>query len=185
MSSHTVKELQSLFLRARYLDRRNVLSRVHLLQPTVFHTAQQLLSPAQQYNKVLYIYSFVVPFTHPRVLSVLPRLLLTLLILSFLPLLTPWHPRPPFSIAQLYRCHRLPLLLKHELLGKLNSSGSWREKVCGRHVVVMMGAWEGGGDGKELDREKVKLQGSPKHMCQSLATTDNSRGQDRSRGLTV
>ena len=95
----------------------------------------------------------------------------------------------PFSIAQLYRCHRLPLLLKHELLGKLNSSGSWREKVCGRHVVVVMGAWGverwRGGDRKELDREKVKLQGSPKHMCQSLATTDNSRGQDRSRGLTV
>jgi len=50
----------------------------------------------------------------------------------------------------------------------------------------MRGGGEGRrGDRKELDREKVKLQGSPKHMCQSLSTTDNSRGQDRSRGLTV
>jgi len=49
----------------------------------------------------------------------------------------------------------------------------------------MGGGGGGGGGRKELDREKVKLQGSPKHMCQSLATTDNSRGQDRSTGLTV
>jgi hypothetical protein len=41
------------------------------------------------------------------------------------------------------------------------------------------------GNRKELDREKVKLQGSPKHMYKSFATTDNPRGRDRSTGLEV
>jgi hypothetical protein len=40
-----------------------------------------------------------------------------------------------------------------------------------------IGEWRG--DRKELDREKVKLQGSPKHMCKSFATNDNPRGRDR------
>ena len=101
----------------------------------------------------LYIF-FVVPFLHTQRSFGLQRLLLTLLILSFLPLLTPWHPLPFFLIPQLYRCrHRLPLLLKHELLGKLNSSGSWREKVCWRHVVVMVGARE-----KNIKKVKTRRQ---------------------------
>lgn len=93
--------------------------------PATTHSLLQLLRPTHQYNKVIYF--FCRSFYTPKRSFGLSRLLLTLLILSFLPL----HPSPCL-IAQLYRCrHRLPLLLKHELLGKLNSSGSWTERCAG------------------------------------------------------
>jgi hypothetical protein len=159
--------------------------RGHGSRPHPSALPQQLLLPTRQYNKVIYIFFlfFFRSFYTAKRSFGLSRLLLTLLILSFLPLLNPtWPPTPPCPIAQLYRCpHRLPLLLKHELLGKLNSSRSWREKG-----VRETRSGDGGRTGGEQKVKTRRQEGigwgdeaagfSKTYMCkQDLKVCDDSK----------